>query len=90
MVGATGFEPATSCSQGRHSSQAEPRPDFIIFFKILLKHAESKLSTFRLGLAFKTKPALCPLFKFAEYVDYVFIKTKLKYKTGKGFSREKE
>ena len=30
------------------------------------------------------------LFKFAEYVDYVFIKTKLKYKTGKDFSRKKE
>ncbi len=57
MVGATGFEPATSCSQGRHSSQAEPRPDIV---------------------------------KFAEYVDYVFIQTKLKYTTGKGFSRKKE
>ncbi len=30
------------------------------------------------------------LYKFAEYVDYVFIKTKLKYKTGKDFSRKKE
>src|SRR6185295_2702662 len=27
MVGATGFEPAASCAQGRRSSQAELRPD---------------------------------------------------------------
>ena len=27
MVGATGFEPATSCSQSKRSSQAELRPD---------------------------------------------------------------
>ena len=26
--GVTGFEPATSCSQGRRSSQAELHPDF--------------------------------------------------------------
>ena len=28
MVGATGFELATSCSQSRRSNQAELRPDF--------------------------------------------------------------
>ena len=27
MVGAAGFEPATSCSQGRRANQAAPRPD---------------------------------------------------------------
>ena len=47
MVGATGFEPATSCSQGRHSSQAEPRPDtFNNFF--LYDNTKLKLKTFRL------------------------------------------
>ena len=37
-----------------------------------------------------SNPVAPTLFKFAEYVDYVFIKTKLKYKTGKDFSRKKE
>ena len=27
LVGVTGFEPATSCSQSRRSSQTEPHPD---------------------------------------------------------------
>ena len=27
MVGAVGFEPTTSCSQGRHANQAALRPD---------------------------------------------------------------
>ena len=27
FVGAAGFEPATSCSQGRRANQAAPRPD---------------------------------------------------------------
>jgi hypothetical protein len=27
LVGASGFEPPTSCSRSRRSSQAEPRPD---------------------------------------------------------------
>ncbi len=27
--GAGGFEPPTSCSQGRHANQAAPRPDII-------------------------------------------------------------
>lgn len=29
MVGAVGFEPTTSCSQGRHANQAALRPDTI-------------------------------------------------------------
>jgi hypothetical protein len=39
MVGAAGFEPATSCSQGRRANQAALRPDtkqmqkYISFFK---------------------------------------------------------
>ena len=31
-VGVTGFEPATSWSQTRRSSQAEPHPEGILFF----------------------------------------------------------
>ena len=33
-VGVTGFEPATSWSQTRRSSQAEPHPDINIFIQI--------------------------------------------------------
>ena len=29
MVGAVGFEPTTSCSQGRRANQAALRPDYI-------------------------------------------------------------
>ena len=31
QVGVTGFEPATSCSQTRRSSQAEPHPDMLFY-----------------------------------------------------------
>ena len=34
VVGVTGFEPATSWSQTRRSSQAEPHPDINIFIQI--------------------------------------------------------
>jgi hypothetical protein len=30
VVGATGFEPATSCSQSKHSSRAELRPVVLV------------------------------------------------------------
>lgn len=30
MVGAVGFEPTTSCSQGRHANQAALRPDDVM------------------------------------------------------------
>src|SRR5699024_1306287 len=30
-IGVTGFEPATSCSQTRRSSQAEPHPDIQLY-----------------------------------------------------------
>src|SRR4030042_1714296 len=28
LVGTPGFEPGTSCAQGRHANQAAPRPDY--------------------------------------------------------------
>jgi hypothetical protein len=31
MVGASGFEPPTSWSRTRRSSQAEPRPEFLLW-----------------------------------------------------------
>ena len=36
-IGVTGFEPATSWSQTRRSSQAEPHPD-VMFFRVILLH----------------------------------------------------
>ena len=35
-VGVTGFEPATSWSQTRRSSQAEPHPDGVVLYHFLL------------------------------------------------------
>ena len=37
-VGVTGFEPATSWSQTRRSSQAEPHPDVLFFVTISVTH----------------------------------------------------
>ena len=45
-VGVTGFEPATSWSQTRRSSQAEPHPESIVFhytFKTSYKVQESNV-----------------------------------------------
>ena len=36
-VGVTGFEPATSWSQTRRSSQAEPHPDIVLCFRLIRK-----------------------------------------------------
>ena len=36
MIGVTGFEPATSWSQTRRSSQAEPHPDGVVLYHFLL------------------------------------------------------
>ena len=36
VVGVTGFEPATSWSQTRRSSQAEPHPDGVVLYHFLL------------------------------------------------------
>lgn len=33
MVGAVGFEPTTSCSQGRHANQAALRPDDVMKYQ---------------------------------------------------------
>ncbi len=38
QVGVTGFEPATSWSQTRRSSQAEPHPDMLFCRFVLLPH----------------------------------------------------
>ena len=46
MIGVTGFEPATSWSQTRRSSQAEPHPESIVFhytFKTSYKVQESNV-----------------------------------------------
>ena len=36
IIGVTGFEPATSWSQTRRSSQAEPHPDGVVLYHFLL------------------------------------------------------
>ena len=33
VVGAVGFEPTTSCSQGRHANQAALRPDDVMNYQ---------------------------------------------------------
>jgi hypothetical protein len=38
MVGAAGFEPATSCSQGRRANQAALRPDPFLGIEALTYH----------------------------------------------------
>lgn len=38
MVGAAGFEPATSCSQGRRANQAALRPDQFLGIEDLTYH----------------------------------------------------
>ena len=51
-VGVTGFEPATSWSQTRRSSQAEPHPDIVLCFRLIRKtrviilQAKGKVNTF--------------------------------------------
>lgn len=42
MVGATGFEPATSCSQGKRANQTAPRPErYYITYLLLLFNSNS-------------------------------------------------
>ena len=43
VVGVTGFEPATSWSQTRRSSQAEPHPDILLFVASFLLLSRSDL-----------------------------------------------
>ena len=51
-VGVTGFEPATSWSQTRRSSQAEPHPDIVLCFRLIRKtrviilQGKGKVNTF--------------------------------------------
>ena len=40
MVGAAGFEPATSCSQGRRANQAALRPDSFWELEALTYHLQ--------------------------------------------------
>ena len=40
MVGATGFEPATSWSRTKRSSQTEPRPDQWLIYRVLSRRQE--------------------------------------------------
>ena len=52
QVGVTGFEPATSWSQTRRSSQAEPHPDIVLCFclirktRVIILQAKGKVNTF--------------------------------------------
>ena len=52
MVGARGFEPPTSCSQGRRANQTAPRPDSAT----QMKRNELALCT----SSVKKKQKLCP------------------------------
>ena len=51
-IGVTGFEPATSWSQTRRSSQAEPHPDIVLCFRLIRKtrviilQGKGKVNTF--------------------------------------------
>jgi hypothetical protein len=74
QVGTTGFEPVTSCSQSKRSSQTEPRPAlhyFIIMSKAVLnvsaiRHANIEYLTYLLILLIITHVRIFSIFNWKD------------------------
>ena len=92
-VGVTGFEPATSWSQTRRSSQAEPHPEGIYFSvaflttKVIICYSNQYVNTFFYFFLAPSKPLI--LLGFRGFKTLIFTKKQRNYFSNNIFFTER-